>query len=164
MSTPIPPDQVSRTRGTARWWSASTARTSPSRPCASRPRRPASAGPPLLVLHAYQDPIRSGYHGRALPPVEPLQRRAQEVLEESLRRGLPDDPDVQVAGRVVEGEEHVVLLTAAERSDLLVLGSRGRGGWTGLLLGSVSLRCLTSARGPVAVVRGNATYPSPAPR
>src|SRR3954468_9154211 len=31
---------------------------------------------PLLVLHAYQDPIRSGYHGRALPPVEPLQRGA----------------------------------------------------------------------------------------
>jgi nucleotide-binding universal stress UspA family protein len=114
---------------------------------------------PLLVVHAFQDPIRTGYYGRTLPPLKPVLGRAERVLEDSLRRGLPEDPGVQFAGRLVEGEEHAALLAAAEQSDLLVLGSRGQGGWKGLLLGSVSLRCLTSARGPVAVLRGADTYP-----
>jgi nucleotide-binding universal stress UspA family protein len=115
---------------------------------------------PLLVLHAFQDPVRSGYRGRTLPSLEPVRRRAEQVLQDSLRRGLPDGDAVQVTGHLAEGEEHAVLLTAAERSDLLVVGSRGRGGWRGLLLGSVSLRCLTSSRGPVAVLRGAESYPT----
>jgi nucleotide-binding universal stress UspA family protein len=114
---------------------------------------------PLLVLHAYRDPVRGGYPGRSLPPAGPARRRAEHILQDTMRRGLPDDPGVHVAGHLAEGEEHAVLLAAADRSDLLVVGSRGRGGWKGLLLGSVSLRCLASARRPVAVLRGAHSYP-----
>jgi nucleotide-binding universal stress UspA family protein len=45
------------------------------------------------------------------------------------------------------------LTEVAEAADLLVVGSRGRTGWSSLLLGSVGLRCITYAPCPVAVVR-----------
>ncbi|MCZ2860637.1 universal stress protein [Blastococcus sp. VKM Ac-2987] len=54
----------------------------------------------------------------------------------------------------VEGAPADVLAARAARAVLLVLGSRGRGGVWGLLLGSVALRCLSTVRCPVLVVHG----------
>jgi nucleotide-binding universal stress UspA family protein len=47
-----------------------------------------------------------------------------------------------------------VLVQAAEDAEMLVVGSRGHGGFVGLFLGSVSQQCVTHARCPVLVVRG----------
>jgi nucleotide-binding universal stress UspA family protein len=64
-------------------------------------------------------------------------------LESFTMRGYPPD----------------VLLDAARDAAMLVVGSRGRGGFRGLLLGSVSQRCAADARVPVAVVPASAPLP-----
>ena len=80
--------------------------------------------------------------------------RAVEELRTTVERVVPDIGD-NVEYRPVLGPDKVVpyLLEAADGASLLVVGSRGRGGFTGLLLGSVSQRCLESSAIPVAVVR-----------
>ncbi len=60
--------------------------------------------------------------------------------------------EVAITRRVVEGGAAQVLLDASKGADLLVVGSRGRGGFKGLLLGSVSQQCVHHARIPVVVV------------
>jgi len=62
-------------------------------------------------------------------------------------------PELEVSGRVLEGPPAAVLCQAALGAGLLVVGSRGRGGFTGLLLGSVSHKTLHLAPCPVAVLR-----------
>lgn len=62
---------------------------------------------------------------------------------------------VVVRPRVVEGGAAHVLVELAHDADLLVVGSRGRGGFAGLLLGSVSQRCAERSPCPVVVVPGH---------
>lgn len=64
-------------------------------------------------------------------------------------------PDVDVRQRVVAGRPAPELIECSGGAELLVVGSRGRGGFVGLLLGSVSHAVLHHARCPVAVVRSH---------
>jgi len=78
----------------------------------------------------------------------------EETLVSELLAGYSDKyPDVPVRSHVVRGDPVVELLEQSHGARLLVVGSRGRGGFIGLLLGSVSRRVLKRATGPVAVVR-----------
>lgn len=79
--------------------------------------------------------------------------RAQ--LDGILSDWVPAKSDVTVDSEVREGNASgVVLATAAEwHASLIVLGSRGRGGFKGLILGSVSQHCISHAHCPVAVIR-----------
>lgn len=76
---------------------------------------------------------------------------ADEVLEAAYA-AAPDS--VGVTGEAIRRAAGPALVSAAESSALLVVGSRGRGGFTSLLLGSVSQYCAAHARGVVVVVRG----------
>jgi len=66
------------------------------------------------------------------------QRRAERMLRDAVERMRSDHPSVEVETMVVEGPPARVLVDMSAGADLLVVGSRGRGGFSGLLLGSVS--------------------------
>jgi nucleotide-binding universal stress UspA family protein len=66
---------------------------------------------------------------------------------------LPTPGAVAITSEVIEGPATRVLLETAGPDDLLVVGSRGRGGFADLVLGSVATQCAMHSRGPVVVVR-----------
>jgi nucleotide-binding universal stress UspA family protein len=81
---------------------------------------------------------------------------ATSTVQETVAKVVdPSDAD-RVSQRVVMGHPAKVLLDAAADADLLVVGSRGRGGFTGMLLGSVSQHVIARAACPVVVVRDTA--------
>ena len=104
----------------------------------------------LVVVHAWSLPAI------ALPYVTdatPIRDAAGELVEAALRGAGVDaaTDDVQVC--VVTGSPAAAVLEMAEHADLVVVGSRGRDGFRGLLLGSVSHQVATHASCPVVVVR-----------
>jgi nucleotide-binding universal stress UspA family protein len=83
-----------------------------------------------------------------------LLEHTQQLVDEVLTQ-LPDRPEAAaptVRTTVVEGTAGEVLVHRARSADLLVVGSRGRGAFRGLLLGSVALHCAMHAPCPVMVV------------
>jgi nucleotide-binding universal stress UspA family protein len=83
--------------------------------------------------------------------------QAEKTLVETLAEVSALAPDVVVCPRVAQGHPAEVLLRAAWDADLLVVGSRGHGGFAAALLGSVSQHCMQHAPCPVLVMRGNYT-------
>jgi nucleotide-binding universal stress UspA family protein len=87
------------------------------------------------------------------------ERDAAEVLHDTVTEVLGPQPPVPVRETVTEGGAARVLLDAGEGARILVVGSRGRGGFSGLLLGSVSAACAEHAPGAVLVVHGETPPP-----
>ena len=85
-----------------------------------------------------------------------LAGEAETVLADSVSRIAADFPGLDVRPHLVRTLDHTYLLDAAVGASLLVVGSRGHGGFPGMLLGSVSLRCITQATCPVAVIHSPA--------
>lgn len=80
--------------------------------------------------------------------------QGDRVLAEAVAGAEKTYPGVRVERTAVEGSARELLIEASRDAGLLVTGARGRGGFTGLLLGSVSHALLQHAHCPVAVVRG----------
>ncbi|MFE9880717.1 universal stress protein [Streptomyces sp. NPDC005784] len=78
----------------------------------------------------------------------------ERLLAQALAGRQEKYPDVSVRHELVHGVTHEALIEASRTAQLVVVGARGRGGFTGLLLGSVSQALLHHAHCPVAVVRG----------
>jgi nucleotide-binding universal stress UspA family protein len=97
---------------------------------------------PVLLVPVAPDP----------PQAKTLRKHAREMIERAVEKFADDVAGVQVDRRVVEGDTSAVLLDRAKGADLLVVGSRGLGGFRGLLLGSVSQQCVQHATSPVLVV------------
>jgi nucleotide-binding universal stress UspA family protein len=108
----------------------------------------------LRAVHAWTHPASAG-PGDMQPLVfDPDLVGAEEgrVLAESLAGWQERFPDVEVVRDVVRGRPSRVLTAASSGADLLVVGTRGRGGFAGLVLGSVSHAMLHHVRCPLAVV------------
>jgi nucleotide-binding universal stress UspA family protein len=108
---------------------------------------------PLSVVHAV-DLVRSEFFALEDPDfVTEARRAAQGVLDAAVRQARELAPDLEVRPVLDVGTPPVVLLARSARADLVVLGSRGRGGFTGMLLGSTSLQVAMHASRPVVVPR-----------
>lgn len=110
----------------------------------------------LDVVHAFVWP---GLRAPVVPapdtvPVGGLRRDAERIVEQGVDRARSVAPDVTVDGHVVSGAPEPVLLRASIDAALLVVGDRGLGGFSGLVLGSVAVELVTYGRCPVLVVRG----------
>ncbi len=90
---------------------------------------------------------------RPLPPDDEELLRRRESVEAQLTALLEEHPDTEVSLDVHHAEPLTALGEASHRADLLVLGSRGRGGFHGLAVGSTTHRMLHLAGCPVAVTR-----------
>jgi len=107
-------------------------------------------GADLVALHVWNDADMSTVFGIDASVV---QTAAEKALAESLAGWQERYPEVTVH-RVVEFERPVRhILTQSERAQLVVLGSHGRGGFAGMLLGSVSTAIAQEARVPVIIAR-----------
>jgi nucleotide-binding universal stress UspA family protein len=111
----------------------------------------------LRVVHAWQfgNIGLAGLAGfsPAGADLDDLVDMAESALDAILEEVAPDTDGVPVERQVVEGSAATVLVDESRNADLLVVGSRGNGGFAGLLLGSVSQQCAHHAACPVAIVR-----------
>ncbi|MBT3150511.1 universal stress protein [Streptomyces sp. CHD11] len=102
--------------------------------------------------HAYQrsgDPLNA-----VVADAGRLREAGQRLLDESVTAWQEKFPQVTVERRLVRSRVRQALIDAGRGAQLLVVGARGHGGFTGLLLGSVSQALLHHAHCPVTVVRG----------
>ncbi|WP_406177428.1 universal stress protein [Streptomyces sp. NBC_00996] len=117
-------------------------------------------GAGLVALHAWTTwnaPLPAPQDAAAPyanPPGE-LGQEEERLLAEALTGHRERYPEVAVEHQVVHGRTREALIEASCSAQLLVVGARGRGGFAGLLLGSVSQAVLHHAHCPVAVVRGS---------
>ncbi|MEV5753895.1 universal stress protein [Actinoallomurus sp. NPDC052308] len=113
----------------------------------------AERGLSLRGIHAWDRPDYPAEMRPACYNTLTIEEEGARVLSESLAGWAAKYPDVPVIQQVIEGGPAAVLTEASRTAELLVVGARGRGGFPGLRLGSVSHAVLHHAEGPVAVVR-----------
>ena len=111
-------------------------------------------GARLLIVFAWEMPLAFGPN--AVYPSELLKglpSEAEITVQWAVARARELQPQVACEGKAIEGHPAAVLLKEAEHAHMIVVGSRGRGGFTSLLLGSVSQQVVHHAPCPVVVVR-----------
>ena len=112
----------------------------------------------VVAVHAWHVPVMQIDVGPVPAPaleattlLPDLENAARRLAESEIAEVAHDGVDVEAV--VVEGPAATALIEAARGADLLVVGSRGRGGFAGLVLGSVSTQVAHHAPCPVVICR-----------
>lgn len=110
-----------------------------------------TVGAPVIAIAAVETPAVVGPYAMAgwVDP-EVLEDRARTMLADSVRDTLGDE--AQVEQTVIRGHPAEAIVTASQDARLVVVGSRGWGGFRGLLMGSVSQHVVSHAHSPVVVL------------
>ena len=103
----------------------------------------------VMAVFAWQMPFLSfpGAFDR-----DELEQASKEFIVDNVSRVMKTPP-VPLLTLVAEGDPAAALIEASKGANLLVVGTRGRSPWSGLLLGSVSQRCAAAAPCPVVLVK-----------
>jgi nucleotide-binding universal stress UspA family protein len=110
-------------------------------------------GADLDAVSAWE--LTSAYGWSALPPLYSPHSEVEKVLTDTVDQVFGADRPAGLRLRVLEGPAAARLIGASADAVMLVVGSRGRGGFAGLLLGSVSAKVAEHASCPVLVVHGS---------
>jgi nucleotide-binding universal stress UspA family protein len=113
-----------------------------------------------IVVGAWYTPIWSTY---APIPADELTESASHIVSRAVDVARAQWPDILIREDVVVEPPAKALIEASKGASVLVVGSRGRGGFAGLLLGSVSQQCIVHAACPVVVVPSGRDERPPAP-
>jgi nucleotide-binding universal stress UspA family protein len=112
-------------------------------------------GSSLRIVGTFTTPIMSTGYEIAVPDPADLEAASRTMIEAAVDqvRSAGDLDGVDSRVEVVEGHAGERLIALSRDADLLVVGSRGHGGFMGLLLGSVTTYVVNHAECPVVVVR-----------
>ena len=103
----------------------------------------------LEVVHAWNLPAIAVPY---VPDTTAIEAAAAQLIDETLRAANVSEDDPNVVRTLLPGAPAAVLVELGEHADLVVVGSRGLGGFKGLLLGSVGQQVATHAPCPAVVV------------
>lgn len=119
-------------------------------------RYAAATSATISAVHAWHyppaGPVPAGRAPQAI--TDEVRAHMQEALDDALTEVYHTTKPDRVDTKVAYGHPAMVLVNEAAGADLLVVGNRGHGQFHGMMLGSVSIHCVTTASCPVVVVRG----------
>jgi nucleotide-binding universal stress UspA family protein len=118
-----------------------------------------ATGGTISIVLSWHYPTTAGIVQPGSAPklfTDELRATMQDALDKTVTDVFGTTTPPNVYARVTYGHPAAVLADASRTADLLVVGNRGHGAFTGMMTGSVSMHCVNNAHCPVVVVRGTA--------